>query len=148
MTNMKSADAKRFITEYTDAVWNRGDVNAIDRFYLQNYRHHDVSRPDVRSLAEYKQWGADLMSGLSNLRVAIDDVFADDEGHAVKRWTASGTHSAPLAGIPPTGKKVRFEGVSVYRLSNGRIAESWYVYDLLGLLQQLGVVPTPGQVEV
>ena len=60
---------------------------------------------------------------------------------AVKRWTASGTHSGELAGIPPTNNPVRFSGVSTYRFRDGRIVESWYVYDLFGLVQQLQSAP-------
>ena len=140
---MTANQLKQFITDYTEAVWNQHSVPAMNRFYSRGYVHHDVSRPDVRDLDGYKAWGADLMQGLPDLHVAIDDVIADDGGKAVKRWTATGTHSGTLAGIPPTGKKVRFSGVSVYRMEGDRVAESWYVYDLMGLLQQLGVLPAP-----
>ena len=140
---MTGSQLKQFITDYTEAVWNGHCVTAMDRFYTPAYAHHDVSRPDVRNLDDYKAWGADLMQGLPDLRVAIDDVIAEEGGQAVKRWTASGTHRGTLAGIPPSGAKVRFSGVSVYRMEGDRIAESWYVYDLMGLLQQVGVLPAP-----
>jgi steroid delta-isomerase-like uncharacterized protein len=137
---MNSSALKSFITEYTDAVWNRANVAAMDRYYAPAYQHHDVSRPDVRTLADYQQWARDLLAGLDELHVAIDDLVAE-EGKAVKRWTASGVHHAPIAGIPPTHKRVSFSGVSVYRIVNGKIVESWYVYDLFGFLQQLGAIP-------
>jgi steroid delta-isomerase-like uncharacterized protein len=138
---MTTSQTKQLIVDYTNTVWNGHNVAATDRFYTSGYVHHDVSRPDVRSLADYKAWGADLMTGFPDLRVDIDDVIAEEGGQAVKRWTASGTHKGTLAGIPPTGATARFSGVSVYRFENGRIAESWYVYDLMGLLQQLGMLP-------
>ena len=140
---MTAAQLKQFITDYTDAVWNGHSVPAMDRYYAPGYVHHDASRPDVRGLDDYKAWGTDLMEGLPDLRVAIDDVIAEEGGKAVKRWTATGTHRGTLAGIPPSGAKVRFSGVSVYRMEGDRIAESWYVYDLMGLLQQVGVLPAP-----
>jgi predicted ester cyclase len=50
-------------------------------------------------------------------------------------------------GIPPTGNRVNFRGISIYRIEGGQIAESWGVSDLLGMMQQLGTVPSPGQGE-
>jgi steroid delta-isomerase-like uncharacterized protein len=135
-TNVTATDLKRFISEYTDAVWNQGNVEAMDRYYTPDYIHHDVSRPDVRTLAEYQQWARDLLAGLSDFRVVADDLVAE-ESKAVKRWTAYGVHTSVLAGIPPTGRAISFSGVSIYRLEDDRIVESWYLYDLFGLLQQL-----------
>ena len=48
-------------------------------------------------------------------------------------------------GIPPTGNRVNFTGISIYRIEGGLIAESWSVSDDLGLMQQLGAIPEPGQ---
>ena len=143
---MTTDEIKRLITAYTNDVWNQHSVAAMDKYYTPDYAHHDVSGPDVRTLDDYKQWATGLLSGLSNFHVAIDDLIAEP-GKAVKRWTASGLHDNTFAGIPATGKEVQFSGVSIYRLTNDRIAESWYIYDMLGLLQQLGVVPTAAEAE-
>ena len=136
---MHSPDLNVFIRSYTDEVWNKHNPTAMSRFYAGNYIHHDVSRPDVKSLSEYEQWARDLISALPDLRVEIEDVISEGN-KAVKRWTAVGTQTGSLAGIAPTGKKVSFSGVSSYRIADGKIAESWYVYDLFGLLKQLGAV--------
>lgn len=133
---MTPGQLKRFIFEYTETCWNKGNIEAMTRYYDTGYVHHDVSRPDVRNLPQYQQWGRDLISAFPDLYVNAEDLIADGD-KAVKRWTATGTHRGPLAGIPPTGREVRFAGTSVYRMAGGRIAESWYVYDLHGLLQQL-----------
>lgn len=141
---MTAGQLKAFIVEYTEEVWNRRKVDAMDRYYSPKYVHHDASRPDVQTLADYKQWARDLQAGFSNLRVIADDVIAEESSKAVKRWTVTGVHDGALAGIAPTGKQVKFSGMSAYRIEGDRIVESWYVYDLLGLLQQLGVLPAPG----
>jgi steroid delta-isomerase-like uncharacterized protein len=135
---MNTAELKQLIASYTDDVWNKGDVGAIERYYHAAYVHHDVSRPDVKTLADYTQWARDLHGALRDMRIQIDDLIADGgDGKAVKRWTATGVNVGSLAGLPPTGKPVSFSGTSAYRIVGGRIAESWYVYDLFGLLQQL-----------
>jgi steroid delta-isomerase-like uncharacterized protein len=143
---MTTDEIKSFITSYTEEVWNQHSVDAMDQYYTADYAHHDVSGPDVRTLSDYKQWATMLLAGLSNFHVSIDDLIAEP-GKAVKRWTASGLHDNTFAGIPPTGKEVQFSGVSVYRLAEDRIAESWYIYDMFGLLQQLAAMPTAAEAE-
>jgi len=143
MGRLASTDLTNLIRDYTNAVWNQHDVDAMDRFYPADYVHHDVSRPDVTTLEHYKQWARDLLSALSNLEVHFDDVISDaDASKALKRWTVTGQHTGELAGIAPTGKELRFSGMSEYRIVDGKIAESWYIYDLYGLLQQLGALPS------
>ena len=64
-----------------------------------------------------------------------------DEVWARSRTT--GTHQGEFYGIPPTGKQINQSGATFYRLSNGRISEIWLLADTMGLMQQLGVIPTP-----
>lgn len=137
---MKGEELKNLIATYTEDVWNKASVPAMDRYYAADYIHHDVSRPDVNTLADYKQWARDLLAGLPDLHVAIDDLIAE-EGKAVKRWTASGMHTGTLAGFAPTNRRITFSGVSTYRLAGNKIVESWYLYDLFGLVQQLSKTP-------
>ncbi|HUR56993.1 MAG TPA: ester cyclase [Opitutaceae bacterium] len=137
---MTPQELKRFIARYTNEVWNKANVAAIDRYYAPNYLHHDTSRPDVRTLADYKAWATSLLTGLKDMNIVADDLIAEDD-KVVKRWTASGIHHAAIAGIAPTGQPVTFSGMSLYRVENERIVESWYAYDLFGLLHQLGGLP-------
>jgi predicted ester cyclase len=59
--------------------------------------------------------------------------------------TPRGTHHGAFQGIPPTGKPVTLTGISIWRVDGGKIVESWHELDTLGLMQQLDVIPTPGQ---
>ena len=70
----------------------------------------------------------------------IEEIFSTDD-RVVVRWTGSGTHVAEMNGIPATGNKVSVDAIAIHRMSGGKIAESWEVWDTLGFLQQLGVVP-------
>jgi steroid delta-isomerase-like uncharacterized protein len=133
---MTPGQLRGFIAEYTEECWNKGRIDAMAKYYDPAYVHHDASRPDVQTLSQYQQWGRDFIKAFPDLHITADDLIADGD-KAVKRWTATGSHRGALAGIPPTGRPVRFAGMSVYRMASGRIAESWYVYDLHGLLQQL-----------
>jgi hypothetical protein len=59
----------------------------------------------------------------------------------VTRWTGSGNHSGDLVGIPATNKRVAVDGIWMHRIAQGKIVESWNAWDMLGLLQQIGIVP-------
>ena len=71
----------------------------------------------------------------------VDDLFSSGD-KVVARWTGSGTHVGEVNGIPPTGKAVSVDAISIHRMADGKIAETWEVWDTLGFLQQLGVVPS------
>ncbi len=104
-----------------------------------------ISFPPVVGKEANKQADAGMLAGFSDVRSTIDDMLVDGEA-AVIRWTWEGTHSgtSPSLGIPATGKRVRFVGCSVYYFREGKIAEQWEYGDMLGLLQQLGVIPAFG----
>jgi predicted ester cyclase len=66
----------------------------------------------------------------------------------VTRWTARGTHQGETEEMgPATGKRMEITGLSMERFSEGKVAESWDNYDALGMMQQLGMIPEPQQVE-
>ncbi len=71
----------------------------------------------------------------------IEEMFSAGD-RVVVRWTGSGTHNGELNGIPATGRPIRVDAITIHRMTGGRIDETWEVWDTLGLLQQIGVVPT------
>jgi steroid delta-isomerase-like uncharacterized protein len=79
-----------------------------------------------------------------DLHFTIDEQVA--EGNTVvTRWTAHGTHNGEFAGIPPTGKTATVVGIGLDRVEDGKIVESWGLFDQFGMLQQLGVIPAPAK---
>lgn len=70
-----------------------------------------------------------------------DDVMVDND-KVVVRFKFHGTHRGELMGIPPTDKAVSFDGIIIYRLSDGKIVDHWMQTDTVNLLQQLGAMPT------
>ena len=79
-----------------------------------------------------------------DIHFTIDEQIAEGDT-VMTRWTARGTQTGELAGMPPTGKSVTVTGIVVDRFSNGMIAETWAIFDQFGMMQQLGVIPSPGQ---
>jgi predicted ester cyclase len=65
------------------------------------------------------------------------------EGNKVVwRYTVRGTHQGEFMGIAPTGKSITLTGILVSRFADDKVVEDWNNYDALGLMQQLGVIPS------
>jgi steroid delta-isomerase-like uncharacterized protein len=71
----------------------------------------------------------------------IEELFSAGD-RVVVRWTGSGTHVGEVNGVPPTNRPIRVDAISIHRMQEGKIAETWETWDTLGFLQQIGVVPT------
>ena len=91
----------------------------------------------------HKQLIAMFRGALPDIRDTVEDVIAEGDKVAV-RWHGTGTHSGTaLLDVPAAGKHVEVDGFYLFRMENGKIAESWMNFDLAGLLQQLGAMPGP-----
>jgi steroid delta-isomerase-like uncharacterized protein len=86
-----------------------------------------------------------MLAAFTENRTTIDELIVEGD-MAAMRWTWEGLHTgtSPSLGIPATGKRVRSGGCSVFRFRDGKIAEQWEYGDMLGLLQQVGVIPAFG----
>ncbi|MDQ3929917.1 MAG: ester cyclase [Chloroflexota bacterium] len=94
--------------------------------------------------ANYRQVGQMFAGAFPDHQSIVEDQVAEGD-RVVTRTTFRGTHMADLQGIPPTGKQIAFSSIMIDRFENGLIAERWVVFDQFGMLQQLGVIPTPEQ---
>lgn len=92
----------------------------------------------------FKQHVVGTRAGFPDAQFTIDDEIAEGD-KVVNHWTFCGTHQGEFAGIPSTGKAVTMTGMGIVRIADGKVAEIWDEFDALGLLRQLGVIPTPGQ---
>jgi steroid delta-isomerase-like uncharacterized protein len=88
-----------------------------------------------------KQVWAMLLQGLPDLQITVEDVLAEGD-KVVCRNTVTGTHHGEYMGVPPTGKSITYNEIFIFRLVDGRIAETWGVVDVLSQLRQLGVFPS------
>lgn len=81
-------------------------------------------------------------SAFPDLHHTFEDQIAEGD-KVVTRVTYRGTHKGEFQGIPPTGKEVAFAGILIDRFEGGKIVEHWSNLDMLGMMQQLGVIPKP-----
>jgi steroid delta-isomerase-like uncharacterized protein len=118
-----------------------GDMTAVDEIIALEFVRHDLAGgPEAHGPDGVKRLIAGLRTGFPDLQTTIEDIFSDGD-RVVVRFTASGTHSGPFMGIAPTGREATWSGVNIYRVSGGRIRETWQLADGLGLLRQLGAAP-------
>jgi steroid delta-isomerase-like uncharacterized protein len=131
-TTENKALARRFLEE----VFNQRRLEAIEALTVPGYVDHNL--PSGVTVAQ--SIGA-FLAGFPDAHFTIEDQI--EEGDlVVTRWTARGTHTGNLFGIPATGKSIAMPGISIYRITNGKMVEAWVQYDQLGMMQQLGLVPT------
>ena len=142
---MSAEENKAVSRRVAEEVFNGGNVDLADELYAPDYVLHDPSLPeDLHGPEGIKRYVAMTLGAFPDIRVAVEDQVAEGD-KVVSRWTATGTHTGDLMGIPPTGRRVEISGVTINRFSGGKIAEDWYQSDDLGMMQQLGVVPSGEQ---
>jgi steroid delta-isomerase-like uncharacterized protein len=140
---------KALVRRLFEECWNRGDLSNLNQWLSNDYVEHD---PAERNFAADYGRGPDYFrkinqiyrSAFPDLRFDIRDLVAEGD-RVVARWATTGTHRGPLMGISPTGKRTEVDGVSIHRIVDNRIQETWVVWDAFGLMRQLGVVGEPAR---
>ena len=142
---MSTEDNKAIIRRWVEEGWNKGNLAVVDEVYAANVVQHDPGSPaPVTSSAALKQYAAVYRGAFPDLHFTIDDLIAEGD-KVLWRFTSRGTQTGPLMNIPATGRPGQITGMVLFRFADGKIAEVWVNIDNLGLLQQLGVIPAPGQ---
>jgi steroid delta-isomerase-like uncharacterized protein len=140
-----SEENKALIQHFVEEAFNQGNLEAAEEIYAPIFISHDPTTPEGQGTPD------DVKQFVNTYRTAFPDGHTTVEGSIAEgdqvayRWTFRGTHQGGLMGIPPTGKQVTITGITINRLSGGKIEEQWNNFDQLGVLRQLGVAPAPGQ---
>ena len=138
-----SEENKRISRAVIEEAFVRGNVDALDELVDPSFKNNDpVAAQLAPGLEGFKQLVQMYRSAFPDAQVTIEDEIAEGD-KVVTRWTGRGTHQGEFMGIQPTGKQATVTGISIDRISGGKIVESWTSSDTLGLLQQLGAVPAP-----
>lgn len=132
------ASARRFY----ELVFNQQNLNAIDDYLTPDIVDYSLPPGAPGGIEGVRQTIGMFLTGFPDLHLTLEDFIAEGDKVAV-RWTMRGTHQGVFVGIPPTGKQFTLPGVSVLRLIDSKVAESWVNFDQLSMLQQLGLAPVP-----
>jgi steroid delta-isomerase-like uncharacterized protein len=141
---MTVAANKALIRRFYDEVWGRGNLDVADEVFADEYVRHDFRGGEPESGPDgQKRIAGDFRAAFPDLRWEVD--FLVGEGDmVVGRWTASGTHGGSWAGVAATGRPMRFSGINVFRLADGKVVEIWNHRDDLGLMQQVNALVYAG----
>lgn len=137
-----SQEHKDLVVAATEQIWNQNDVSAIERFISPEFVGHDpaVAGP-ILGLNGYTHYYKTFATAFPDQHFTNDEVLAEGDA-VIVRWFVVGTHTGPLGEIPPTGNKARIPGINIVRVAHGRIVEEHMSWDTLGLMNQLGLVPS------
>ena len=138
---MSTEENKTILHRFLDEAYNKGNLAVGDELLAANAVFHTPDA-DIEGIEGWKQYANAFLTGFSDLVVAVEDTIAEGD-KVVAYWTCRGTHTGELRGIAPTGKQATWTGIAIYRFAGGKIQEIRGWNDALGLMRQLGVVPTP-----
>ncbi len=139
---MSTESNKAVIQRFREAL-NAGDLDGAIAVFAPDAVVHMSGAPQPLTMAEFKQLGKLLVSAFTGGTSTVEDMIAEGD-KVVSRLTFRGTHTGDMMGIPATGKSVMMSEIIIDRLADGKIVESWRLFDQMAMMQQLGVIPTPG----
>jgi steroid delta-isomerase-like uncharacterized protein len=138
-----SAEENKEIVRQFWGVWEEGNLGLVDELVGLDYVNHSPGMPNQPEGPEgIKAVVSMFRAGMPDLRVVIEDVIAEGD-KVMMRYRIEGTHEGELFGVPPTGRRVSIESITVERVSGRKIREHWRVTDTLDMMQQLGAIPAP-----
>ena len=117
--------------------------DALAEVYADDFILHEAGGVfvGIQGLAQFVSM---IRSALPDLRIMIEDDRSEGD-KVVTRWIAQGTHQGELMGAAPTGNQVTATGITIHRVEEDKIVEEWSNWDALGMMQQIGAVPSPQQ---
>ena len=140
---MSTEENKDIVRRFFEEGPSKGDLDAANKLLAPNFTLH-VPLPCSPGIQGINDVILACRAAFEDLNVTVEDMVAEGDKVAV-RFTAHGTHNGAFMGLPPTGKPIAMTGMEIFRIENGRIAELWGEANLLGLMQQLGILPLLGR---
>lgn len=133
-------DVKEIARRLAEDPW-RGKLDEALELVGDDYVGHMPGAPEpVRGKDGFREFVNMYLTGFPDGKITVNDQIAEGELVAT-RWTAQGTNTGDLMGMPPTGKQVTVSGITYSRIAGDMAREAWLIWDTLSMMQQLGAVP-------
>ncbi len=132
---------KAVVQRYVDEIQNAHSLDALESIFAEDFVDHMALMGGLflGGMDGLKRGYATFLNAFPDLHVTVEDMIAEGD-KVVAYKTLSGTHRGSHLGIPPTGKRVQYQIISIYRIKNGKIAEYWGLQDEISLKRQLDVI--------
>ncbi len=137
---MSLEENKAVVRRLIEEVVNAGNLAAADELYAPDYAPGGTS--DVRGPEAAKRLVASYRAAYPDFAMTVEDELAEGDRVAT-RYVARGTHEGEISGVPPTGRRFEVSGICIHRVVGGKIVEGWWQANELGVLRQLGIIPSP-----
>ena len=135
---MSNLTSKEFGRHYIEVIWNQGELNQLDELTATDIVRHDSASGVQRGIEELRAVVAALHAAFSPMHFTINWQVSEGDT-AAHHWTVTGTQVGEFMGAAPTGKQFTLDGISIYRVKDGKLVEERTVWDALGLVKQLGL---------
>ncbi|MFQ5794615.1 MAG: ester cyclase [Candidatus Bipolaricaulia bacterium] len=143
---MSTEENKAVMLRFIEAVndWNPDKLRGI--VDVDNYIENNPAWGAINFEAAVQTYEM-IRAAMPDVRFDPDtDIMVAEGDKVAARGTVSGTHTGgELFGVPLSGKKLTWTGIDVVRIADGKIVERWLCADIMSLMQQLGVIPPPGE---
>jgi steroid delta-isomerase-like uncharacterized protein len=137
------ADLKDVTRRFYKEVFENRNLDAVNDLVTEDTIEHDQPPPGVTlkpGREGVKQLCKIYVDAFNPMSVQVHEQYRDGNT-VINRLTYSGTHSGTLSGVPATGKQITTEAIDIVRFKGDRIAEHWGLFDAVGMLTQMGVIP-------
>jgi steroid delta-isomerase-like uncharacterized protein len=141
--SMSIEENKSIVRRFFEVGPSKGDLCAANELLAPGFALH-VPLPCSPGVQGIDEVISACRAAFEHLNVSVEDMVAEDDRVAA-RFTARGIHKGAFMGLQPTGKSITMTGIEIFRIENGKIAELWGEANLIGLIQQLGILPSMGQ---
>lgn len=139
---MSIEENKALARRWNHEIWMKRNFAVMDGLFTTNFVFNYAPSGVASDREGYKQTVTILCAPFADIHSTIEDMVAEGDKVAV-RWTWRGTHKGEFMGVAPAGKEVTITGISILHIVGGKIVEEWGEMNILGMMQQLGVLP-PG----
>jgi steroid delta-isomerase-like uncharacterized protein len=142
---MSIEENKALVRRFVEGFWNEGNTAAVDELMASDAEIH-MPTGEVVSPDGLKSFAVTFRESFPDWHSTFEELIGEGD-RVAERWTGRGTHRGGLQGVPPTGKRLEGPGSVFYRIVDGKIVEFRAQFDMMGLMQQLGAIPSPQQTE-
>jgi steroid delta-isomerase-like uncharacterized protein len=137
-----SEENKALARRWFDDLFNAQNLDAADEITAQDSVNHDPLLTNLPAGPEGDKHVVNLYHGaFPDAQITVEDQIAEGD-KVVTRWTGRGTHQGEFMGVPPSGNRVEITGMTINCVSGSKISETWTIYDALGMMQQIGAMPS------
>jgi predicted ester cyclase len=141
---MSTEESKALIRRLFEEGINQNKPGVFDELIAPDFVIYDPPPGIPPDREGFRQLIETFRNSFPDLHLTFEAEFADGD-YVIHRGYGTGTHTGEFQGIPPTGKQIKVNFIHIWRVANGKAVENWVQMDMLGLMQQLGVIPAPGQ---